>query len=222
MSKILIIDDEKDNVDLIVKYGNNLGNEMVGMTDELLALKYLENEQFDLIILDVMMPKMNGYELISQIKRYSNAKIIFLSAKTNIKDRIRGLKLGAIDYMVKPFSLEELFLKISNIIEVKENYECRNGNLILNFKEKTLVKNETNINISPILFELLYELINNENKVLSRKYLLEVVWNRSIEYSSRTVDIHILKLRTLLQEDGGRIKTVRTKGYMYENKNRNS
>ncbi len=216
MKKILIVDDNIENIELIKRYGEFKNYFIKGVTNPLEVEGIIDNEVFDIVILDIMMEQMDGFTLAQKIK---NNNIIFLSAKQETKFRIEGLKLGAIDYMTKPFSLEELFLKIENILKLKDlnqNFETLKENYIFNIKDKTVKKGEAFIKVSPLMFDLFYELIINKNIVLSRSYLLDKIWGTDEEFSSRTVDVHIVKLRQLLKEDGKNIKTIRGKGYTYE------
>lgn len=217
MAKILIVDDEQANIDMIKRYGEHLGYDLVGISESSLVETEIKRENYDLIILDVMMPNIDGFELLKRIKSVTQVKVVFLSARTDVKSRIEGLKLGAVDYMIKPFSLEELFLKIGNLIDIDKSHKYKYDDYILDIVTKSVTKEDLELNMSPILFDLFYVLISNKGKILTREYLLEEVWGTKPEFASRTLDTHILKLRTILGNDGGRIKTVRSKGYMYEN-----
>lgn len=219
MAKILIVDDEQANIEMIKKYGEHLNYELVGISNPSLVEAEIKQEKYDLIILDVMMPNIDGFELLEKIKNITQTKVVFLSARTDVKSRIEGLKLGAVDYMIKPFSLEELFLKVGKLIEISSSHKYKHDDYIFDISRKSVTRKAVKLNMSPIMFDLFYVLISNKGGILTREFLLEQVWGTKPEFTSRTLDTHILKLRNLLGNDGGKIKTVRTKGYMYESKN---
>ncbi len=214
MINILAVDDEVENLNLIKQYGEIMNYNVDICTDPLKVTNLLELKTYQIVVLDVMMPELNGFELLEKISQAYDIKVIFLSARSSLNDRLKGLELGAIDYIAKPFSLEELFLKIANLCKNEERHEYTYDGLTINIKDNTVKWDDESIQLSNYLFDLLYELLKNSNKPLSRTYLLDKIWSIDEEYSSRTVDTHIHKLRLLLKNKGCRIVTVRSKGYL--------
>ncbi len=217
MLKVLVVDDEENNLEMIKKFGNVKDYDVTTCMQAYDAIKLVNHKEYDVIILDVMMPQINGFELLEQIKKMTKSKVIFLSAKSSLPNRLKGLELGAVDYITKPFSLEELFLKIKNISEDNKNEFIYDG-ITIDLNLRKVYIDEQVYNLSENLFDLLFILLKNANTPVSRQHLLQEIWNTNEDYSSRTVDIHICKLRTILRKRGYKIVTVRKKGYMYETK----
>lgn len=217
MYKILVIDDEIENVKLIQKYGEHFGYSIDYLTDPGLACDHLRQQQYDIILLDVMMPNISGYELIADIQQITDCKIFFLSALSETSDRIKGLKLGSNDYITKPFSLEELFLKIDICLQPLTKPQTNTVSAIqFDHINHSVQIGDRSLQLTVTLYKLLFELASHNGTCLSREYLLETVWQiRSTDYN-RTVDTHILKLRNALGKDSHKIVTVIREGYMYE------
>lgn len=215
MINILVIDDEQENVNIITKFAKLKGYNAVGETDPIAGLKLAQTTDFDLIILDVVMPELDGFSLLEQLDNVATKNVIFLSARGSTPDRINGLKLGAIDYMIKPFSIEELFLKIANIISTTKPKQIK-GDIVLNPQTSHVLIDGQEVRLSSTLYRLLDVLVSNPNTVYSRDQLLELVWNTKHSGSNRTVDTHILKLRNLLGSKSYKLLTVKGQGYMYE------
>lgn len=213
--KILIIDDEIENGKIIQKYGEYLGYHVDIITNPHLCINQLHTTAYNIILLDVMMPEINGFELITKIQEITSTKIIFLSALGETQDRIKGLKSGATDYLTKPFSLEELFLKIEIIINNKPEIITVN-NIDFDSHNSTIKINNQQIKLSNTLYKLMFELVSNKGITLSREHLLATVWSYNNENYNRTVDTHILKLRNSLGSNSFKIITVVGKGYKYE------
>lgn len=217
MYKILVIDDEIENSNLIESYGQHLGHNVTSICYPKQALKHLSENSYDIILLDIMMPGISGLELFGEIKKLTDAKIFFLSALGEASDRINGLKLGSNDYITKPFSLEELFLRIDNCLQINSASTSESINDISFDAHHLIVRIDgEEIKLTSILFKLLYELVSHKNQILSRDHLLKAVWNDSGNSYSRTVDTHILKLRNKLGKNSYKIVTVVGQGYTYE------
>lgn len=214
MYKILVIDDEQENCNLIQTYGTHLGHQVDILTNPLEVQTLLLNESYHLILLDVMMPEINGFDLVEELTQANSSKVIFVSALGTTSNRIKGLKLGAVDYITKPFSLEELFLKIDILLTPTE--PVIDGYKFDHYRHLVTTPTQQ-IRLSNTLFNLLFELVNNPGETLSRDYLLKTVWGIDSSGYNRTVDTHILKLRKELKSESYKIVTVIGEGYKYEN-----
>lgn len=217
MLKILIVEDEKPISDLIVMNLTRAGYNCTALYDGESAADMLETNNFDLILLDIMLPKINGYELMEYI-RPMNIPVIFITAKASLDDRIKGLTSGAEDYLVKPFEIVELLARINIVLRRYNKTES-----ILTFKDITVdtenhivKKGDTAISLTPKEFELLVVFIRNKNITLFRDRLYELVWPELI-YSdelseTRTLDLHIQRLRKKLDLKND-LKTIYNAGY---------
>lgn len=228
MSRVLVVDDEK----LIVK-GIRFSLEQDGMQvdcayDGEEALKLAKENTYDIILLDVMLPKMDGFEVCQQIREFSDVPIIMLTAKGDDMDKILGLEYGADDYITKPFNILEVKARIKAImrrVSAKKPVEQKNDSLFLEVKDMKLdieghrvYINGKEINLTSKEFELLELLISNPNKVYSREKLLNIVWGADYPGDVRTVDVHIRRLREKVEENPGDPKYVHTKwgvGYYF-------
>lgn len=221
MKKILVVDDEK-NIRQLIQY--NLEKEgfcTVGAADGSEAMEHL-NEEIHLIILDLMLPGIDGLTLCRQIRKkveISSIPIIMLTARGEEMDKILGLEMGADDYMTKPFSPRELVARIKALfrrydsIHGQEEAILKDGDLILNTRSHEVKKGEEIINLTPKEFLLLKTLLHNRGRVLTRDLLLEKIWDYTYLGDTRTVDVHIRRLRKKIGED--RIDTVRGVGYKF-------
>lgn len=214
MAKILVADDERPIQNLIIKNLELSGHTCIGAFDGLEVLTLIENNNFDLLILDIMMPKMSGWEIIERI---NNIPTILVSAKKKLDDRIKGLSLGADDYIVKPFAIQELLLRVNAVL--KRTYKNENrmqfDNIIIDFTAKKVYLRENEVYLTPKEFDLLETLVTNRNIALSRDKLVSIVWGYDYEGLTRTVDVHIRQIRTKL-ELHDRIKTIFKTGYRFE------
>lgn len=214
MAKILVADDERPIQNLIIKNLELSGHTCIGAFDGLEVLNLIENNNFDLLILDIMMPKMSGWEIIERI---NNIPTILVSAKKKLDDRIKGLSLGADDYIVKPFAIQELLLRVNAVL--KRTYKNENrmqfDNIIIDFTAKKVYLRENEVYLTPKEFDLLETLVTNRNIALSRDKLVSIVWGYDYEGLTRTVDVHIRQIRTKL-ELHDRIKTIFKTGYRFE------
>lgn len=222
-SKILVVEDEKDIVRLIKYNFEKEGHKVVAAHDGETGLALARKEAPDIIILDIMLPKLDGLEFCRTIRADSRVPIIFLTAKKSEVDRILGLRLGADDYLTKPFSVGELLARVEAILRrtgsqaQKESVAAvlRAGDLEVDAERHEVRVKGKPAALTPKEFEFLRLLFRADGKVLSRDTLLERVWgyDKSMEIDTRTVDQHIARLRKKLRAEGHRILTVTNAGY---------
>ena len=216
MRKILIVDDEEKIRELIRMNLELAGYKCDEAEDGEMALEKLNKFSPDLALLDIMLPKKNGYEIAQSFIK-QNVPIIFLTAKDSVTDKVKGLKLGADDYMVKPFESMELLARIEVVLgrtgKFSDIFEYRN--IKVDFAKREVFKNNEKIEMTAQEFELLKVLIQNKNLALSREKLLESAWGYDYYGDTRTVDMHIQRLRKKLSWDDI-IVTVYKYGYRLE------
>lgn len=217
--KLLIVDDEVLIRDVIKEYCLNENYDVCEASNGLDALEIINKENIDLIILDIMMPKLDGFSLCKQIKD-KNIPIIILSARTDEFDKLMGFDLGIEDYVTKPFSPKELMARIKVILKrnnsVKDQFVYKD--LVVDFKAHTISINHEYLKFTPKEYDLLVYFINNENIALSRETLLDKIWGYSFFGDDRTVDTHVKMLRNTLGKYRNLIVTVRGMGYKFETK----
>ena len=222
--KILIVDDDANITELIRLYLDKEGFLTTCASNGKIALDKFNSENPSLIILDIMMPEMDGWQVCREIRRTSNVPIIMLTAKGETFDKVLGLELGADDYMVKPFETKELVARVKAVLrrfETKDSdsrKEISYTNLSVNLSNYELKLNGKIIEIPPKELELLYFLASNPTRVFTREQLLEEVWGFDYFGDSRTVDVHIKRLREKLEgvEGNWQLKTVWGVGYKFE------
>lgn len=214
MANILIVEDELPINELIKRNMNLVGHKCVSAFDGKQALAFVEEYSFDLILLDVMLPELDGFDVFDRIH---GIPTIFLTAKNSLSDRVKGLNMGADDYLTKPFEMLELLARVDAVLRRtrKESEIYKIDNLIIQFDSRQIFINEEAIECTPKEYELLEVLVRNRNIALSREKLLELAWGYDYEGDTRTVDVHIQKLRKKLGLDN-RIKTVYKLGYRLE------
>ncbi|HTY45781.1 MAG TPA: response regulator transcription factor [Patescibacteria group bacterium] len=226
MSKeqIIIIEDDK-HISKLVKYNaEKAGYDCVVVDDGEKALDVLSKRGADLVILDIMLPKMDGFEVCRAIKqdnKLKNIPIIMLTAKGEEVDRIVGLELGADDYVVKPFSPRELMLRVKAILKRGKTPESSKsivsrGALTIDIPKHRVTVNHKEVELTPIEFKLLVTLIERAGRLQSRDQLLSDVWDMHSDIFTRTVDTHIKRLREKLGKTGDTIETVRGFGYRWK------
>ena len=215
MARILIAEDEKAINTLVKKNLELVGHTCQSVFDGEAVLDALEVQHFDLILLDIMMPKMDGFAVIQEIGK--TTPIIFLSARSAVADRVKGLKLGADDYITKPFDMLELQTRIETVLRRtnKSDDVFTLNEVKVDFLSQQVFLGEEVVECSPKEFLLLEALIKNRNIALSRDKLLEIVWGYDFEGDTRTVDVHIHALRKKLAWEE-KIKTVYKLGYRLE------
>lgn len=228
--RILIAEDDKDIVELLKLYLENQGYQVFAASNGIEALEHLKENQIDLAVVDIMMPKMNGYELIKEMRKTHRIPIIILSAKDADSDKIIGLNIGADDYVAKPFNPLEILARInSNLRRFYElggetdsgSTQLSHGNLLLDIEEMTLEKNGESISLTPTEFKILAKLMKAPGRVFTRAQLYESINGICFESDENTMMVHISKLREKIEEDPKNpefIKTIRGLGYKFEKK----
>lgn len=214
--RILIVEDDEAISNLIYVNLKDEGYQCTCAYDGEQGADYMEQETFDLILLDIMLPKINGYELLEYSKTL-NTPVIFLTAKGDVKDRIKGLKLGADDYISKPFQIGELLARIEAVLRRfgKTEKELMFGDVKIHLDSRQVEKDGNCISLTVKEFDLLVELVRNKNIALYREQLYEKVWNEPFMGETRTLDSHIQRLRKKLGWEAC-IKTVFRVGYRLE------
>ena len=220
MSKgqILVVDDELGIRTLLSEVLNIAGFQVTIAADGLDALNLIRKNKFDLILLDVNLPKVDGFAILEKIRASAPTQpIIMISARTEKDDVTHGLRLGADDYIRKPFSVEELVLRVENRLRRTSNSEVETficGPIELNELKHQVLFKDQEIELSPTEFNLLLALIHNQNRVMTKEKLLDLVWGLDFETSTNVVDTYISYLRKKLHKDGFEgIKTVRGVGF---------
>lgn len=223
-NKVLIVDDDENIVELIRLYLEKEGFSTITANNGLRAVELFKSETPSIVVLDVMMPEMDGWQVCREIRRVSNIPIIMLTAKGETFDKVLGLELGADDYMVKPFETKELVARVKAVLRRSEAKETSTEKeivfpgLMINLSNYELKINGKITEIPPKELELLYFLASNPNRVFTREQLLEEVWGFDYFGDSRTVDVHIKRLREKLEgvEENWQLKTVWGVGYKFE------
>ena len=223
MSKILVVDDESRIRDIIKKYALYEGHEVSEATDGLQAVSMNKKDKFDLIIMDVMMPKMDGFSACKEIRKTDNVPIIMLSARGEEYDRIHGFELNVDDYVVKPFSPKELMMRINAVLKRTGKAQNRREEftykgLYADFSARVIKIDGKKIDMTPKEYELFYYMVKNNGIALKREQLLSEVWGYDFFGDDRTLDTHIKLLRKSLGEYSGLIITLRGVGYRFEAK----
>lgn len=214
--KILIVEDDEAIANLIRINLAAEGYQCVCAFDGKAGADYIEKENFDLILLDIMLPEINGYELLEYIKPLGTP-VIFLTAKSGVEERIRGLKLGADDYITKPFQTGELLARVEALLRRygRMNRKLTFADVEIDMISRTVSKKGNPVELTVKEFDLLVELVRNKNVALYRERLYENVWGETYMGDTRTLDSHIQRLRRKLDWDGY-IKTVFRIGYRLE------
>jgi DNA-binding response OmpR family regulator len=220
-TKVLVVDDDSNICDLIELYLQKEGYKVFKAFNGNEALKTFKEKQIDILVLDVMMPVMDGYEVLKEIRKSSQVPVLMLTAKGETFDRVLGLELGADDYMVKPFEPKELVARIRAVLR---RYKPQTQKRALEFKDLIVDADSyivtyrgNEVEMPPKEFELLYFLGSNPNKVFTRDQLLYEVWGYDYPGDSRTVDVHVKRIREKLTEGNDwQLKTVWGVGYKFE------
>ena len=214
--KILVVEDEAPIRDLISINLQLVGYEVFTAEDGIIAEKFLENQKVDLILLDVMIPGIDVFSLIEKIKKHS-IPVIFVTAKESVLDRVKGLRLGAEDYIIKPFETIELLARIEVVLRRynKNKQIIKFKNIEVDTEQRIVNLNNKEVYLTVKEYELLVLLLQNKNMALSRDQILERVWGFEYGGETRTVDIHIQRIREKLDLKNN-IKTVFKVGYRLE------
>ena len=224
--KILIVDDDENICELLRLYLTKDGFKTVTATDGETAVAKAKTENPDLILLDIMLPKLDGWQVCREIRKDSQVPIIMLTAKTETFDRILGLELGADDYVSKPFETKEVVARIRAVLRrtadtnTKDVKEVVYDKLTINLTNYELIVDGKQIDTPPKELELIFHLASNPNRVYTRDQLLDEVWGFDYYGDSRTVDVHVKRLREKLENvsESWSLKTVWGVGYKFEAK----
>lgn len=214
--QILVVEDEKAIADLIIMNLTRIGYQCDYACNGKIGADKIETHEYDLILLDIMLPEINGYELMEYIEPM-NIPVIFITAKGSIHDRVKGLHMGADDYLVKPFSIDELIARVESVLRRyhKGMEEIHILNTVIDIKKHSVYQNNQVVDLTNMEYELLLFLVRNKNMALYRDVLYQKVWKEEMFDQTRTLDLHIQRLRKKLgwQKE---IKTVYKVGYMLE------
>lgn len=215
---VLIVDDEERIREVIKEYCEIEGYQTYEAEDGLQALEIVKEKNIDFIILDIMMPKLDGYQTCKELKKEKNTPILLLSARSEEYDKLLGFDLGIDDYLTKPFSPKELIARIKAISKrTDKNMDTfKYLGLLIDFRGHTLEIDKKPVKVTPKEFEILTYLIKNENIAISREQLLEAVWGYDFFGDDRTIDTHIKMLRNNLGNYRNLITTIRGMGYKFE------
>ena len=226
MYNILVVDDESNIRALIKKYAEFEDHKIYEAADGMSALGMCRQYEFDIIVMDIMMPELDGFSACREIRKSSDVPIIMLSARGEEYDKINGFELGIDDYVVKPFSPKELMLRIDAILKRRTKAASARENeerdvftlegLTVDFKARIVYVDDSPINISPKEYELLFYMVRNRNIALSREKLICEVWGYDFFGGDRTLDTHIKLLRHSLGQYSKFIVTLRGVGYRFD------
>ncbi|MGN1389086.1 MAG: response regulator transcription factor [Bulleidia sp.] len=221
MAKLLIVDDEKNIREVIREYALLNGYEADEAEDGMQAIDMIREKDYDCVILDIMMPKLDGFSACKQIKKIRNIPVIMLSARQEEYDKLFGFELGVDDYVVKPFSPKELMARVKVVLDRSRKNETEvlrldNGGLVIDVGGRSVTVDGQKANLTPKEIDLLLYMVSHKNMALSRNQLLEEVWNYDYFGDDRTVDTHIKMLRHNLGPYRDHIVTVRGMGYKFE------
>lgn len=228
--KILVVDDDTNICELLRLYLEKEGYIVTIANTGMQAVKLFAEHQPDLMLLDIMLPELDGWQVCREIRKYSNKPIIMLTAKGETFDKVLGLELGADDYITKPFEAKEVLARIKAVLRRTSNAsapEAENNikqvsydNLSINLTNYELRVKGEKVDAPPKELELLYHLASNPNRVFTRDQLLDEVWGFDYYGDSRTVDVHVKRIREKLEgvSDKWEIKTVWSVGYKFETK----
>lgn len=216
MIRVLIVDDEKPIANLIQVSLTRAGYECESCYDGMTAADLIEKKRYDIILLDIMLPKVDGYELLEFIKNY-DTPVIFLTAKTSVEDKVRGLRMGAEDYLAKPFEIVELIARIETVLRRyhKNEEKIELGGLTICPLSHSVTRDGREINLTTKEYKLLLFFVHNRNIALLREVIYERVWEKEYEGDSRTVDLHVQRMKKKVGWEE-QIKTIYKVGYRLE------
>ena len=222
MKKLLVVDDEDKIREVIKEYAEFSGYEVTEAADGMSAIGLCKINDYDLIIMDVMMPKLDGFSSVKEIKKIKDIPVIMLSARGEEYDKLFGFELGIDDYVVKPFSPKELMARVNAVLQRKSGSENNSAQVMkfdgleVNFAARTITVDGERVNLTPKEYDLLFYLIQNKNIALSRDKLLSDIWGYDFFGDDRTIDTHIKNLRNNLGPYRNFIVTLRGVGYKFE------
>ncbi|WP_176892218.1 response regulator transcription factor [Fusobacterium varium] len=218
MKKILIVEDEKEIRNILKVYLLTAGYEVTEAADGEEAMKIFYEKPFDLVVLDIMLPKKDGWSICREIKEYSSVPVIIITARDNENDEVFGFEIGADDYITKPFSNKVFLARVKTVLKnktiINNNNEIEVGKLKINDISHNVTKEGKNLDLAPKEYEILMYFIKNKNIALSREKMLTEIWGYDYTGNDRIVDVHIKNLRKKI--GGEYIKTIRSVGYKFE------
>ncbi len=220
--KLLVVDDEDKIREVIKEYAEFSGYEVTEAADGMSAIGLCKLNDYDLIIMDVMMPKLDGFSSVKEIKKIKDIPVIMLSARGEEYDKLFGFELGIDDYVVKPFSPKELMARVNAVLQRKSGADNSTAQVMkfdgleVNFAARTISVDGERVNLTPKEYDLLFYLIQNKNIALSRDKLLSDIWGYDFFGDDRTIDTHIKNLRNNLGPYRNFIVTLRGVGYKFE------
>lgn len=221
--KILIIEDEKNISEIVAKYLEKEGYTTLIASDGIEGLALFRDSNPDIVISDVMMPTIDGFEVLREIRLISDVPVIMLTAKQEEVDRLKGFENGADDYVTKPFSPKELVRRVMVMLKrtykaIEDKQVLIEGELKLDLNKQKLYKNEDEIDITSKEFQIIYAFFKNPRQILSREQLIELAFSNGFDGFDRTIDAHIKKIRHKIEEDTKNPKYLKTKygaGYIF-------
>jgi len=221
-TKLLIIEDDEKIVQLLTQYLSNFGYEVLSSLDPKEGLKLFTRQSPDLVILDIMMPDVDGFEVCRRIRKENNTPIIMLTARGDLSDKVVGLELGADDYLPKPFEPRELVARIQSILRrvrgTSEANIIKLGSIEIDINRQIAKRNEEELNLTTKEFELLVLFMQNEGRVLTRDHIMEAISGLDREAFDRSVDVLMSRVRQKIEEDPKKpafIKTIYGAGYKF-------
>ena len=219
MKSILIVEDEPNISDFVKGELEYEGYDVCIKEDGREGLEEALRNEYDLIILDVMLPSMNGFEICRRLKREKQSPVIMISAKDSVMDKVNGLQIGADDYIAKPFAIEELLARIEVVFRRQDslnNSIVKFKDIVINKSSRSVKRNGNEISLTNKEYELLMILVDNKDKVVTREELLEKIWGYGYEPETNVTDVYVRYLRTKLNNENKEeyIQTVRSVGYI--------
>ena len=219
-SKIMVVDDEMHIRELVRFYLDKAGFDTIEAANAEEALDIVENQYIDWAVVDIMMPGMDGFELVEQMRQYREFPVIMLTAKSQSKDKLRGFSLGIDDYVTKPFDPDELMARVKTILKrysINSSNVVKIGDVIFDGDKYEVRYQDQIIHLPLKQFELAFELAKNPNQIFTREQLIEKIWGMDYDGFDRTVDVHIKRIRENLGHlPGFKVVTVRGLGYKIE------
>lgn len=221
MTRVLVVDDDPNIRELICVVMREEGFETEAAANGREALEKMDCTKVDLAVVDVMMPHMDGWELVREIRRLGELPVLMLTAKGETADKVKGFRLGADDYLVKPFESPELVARVHALLKryrISVSQQVEIGSLRMDRKSFEVKASGENVTLPLKEFEVLFKLASNSGRTLSREQLIEDVWGYDFDGNERTLDVHINRLRDRFPEEryGFRIRTIRGLGYRLE------
>ena len=226
MYRILVVDDEENIREVIKEYAEFEGHQVSEACDGMQAIEMVKNNDYDIIIMDVMMPRLDGYSACKEIRKIKQIPVLMLSARGEEYDKLFGFEIGIDDYVVKPFSPKEVMARVNAIVKRNQGAKqapaapapetVKFGGLEINFTSRDVYIDGVKANLTPKEYDLLFYLVRNKNIALTRNKLLEEVWGYDFFGDARTIDTHIKMLRNNLGPYRNYIVTLRGMGYKFE------